>query len=482
MPRLRVIGLGVVTFTTGIALSVALAGTGVPAAKAAGSAPQIFYSDPGADSIGGANLDGTDVNNTFISGASGLQEMTAVNGYLYWANGTAKTIGRASLDGSGVNQSFISTGGANGPVGVAVDGQYVYWTDGGDDTIGRANLNGTDVNNAFISTGTTSPVGIAADSNYIYWTDASAGDSIGRANLDGTGVNTSFISGLTYPLGIAVNASYIYWSDGDDGSIGRASLDGSGVNQSFISTGEAAQIAIDSSKVYWLDCHSEAIEDASLSGSGSPKAIATVGGGCYAEGLALPVTLGATTAPTAPVLTVSGNVAPVKGTVFIRQLGASTFVPLSSASSIPFGSTINATNGTVTVTVATPSGGTESGNFYDGEFTLTQAKNGFAVETLAGGSFSGCPTNKTNRLASTAVAAKTGKTVVRKLWGSAHGSFTTAGKAGAATVLGTIWLTEDRCDGTYFKAVKDSISVTPKAHPGEKHMVKQGQSYLVPLA
>jgi hypothetical protein len=417
------------------------------------------------------------VDNTFITGASGLQEMTAAGGYLYWANGTAKTIGRASLNGSGVKQSFISTGGANGPVGVAVNGQYIYWTDGGDDTIGRANLDGTGVNNAFISTATTSPVGIAVDSNFIYWTDSSAGDSIGRANLDGTGVNTSFIGGLSYPLGIAVNASSIYWSTGDDGSIGRANLNGSGVNGSFISSGEAAQIAIDANNVYWLNCHNETIEDASLSG-GSAKTLATVGGGCYSEGLALAGTQSTSTA-TPPVLTVSGNVAPVKGTVLIREPGTSAFVPLSSVTSIPLGSTINATNGTVAVTVATPSGGTESGDFYDGEFTLTQSKNGFAAETLTGGSFAGCPSKKSTRSATDASASA--KTVVRKLWGNAHGSFKTSGRAGAATVLGTIWLTEDLCDGTLFKAVLHNITVTSVAHPSKKHLVLQGQTYFVPL-
>ncbi|HZV25230.1 MAG TPA: DUF5050 domain-containing protein [Acidothermaceae bacterium] len=478
MSRLRQIVLGALACTAGILLAVSLAGTGVPAATAAGgAAPQIFYSDPGSNSIGGADLNGTGVDNTFITGASGLQEMTAVNGYLYWANGTAKTIGRASLNGTGVNQSFISTGGANGPVGVAVNGQYVYWTDGGDDTIGRANLDGTGVNNAFISTGTTSPVGIAVDSSYIYWTDASAGSSIGRANLDGTGANASFISGLSYPLGIAVNASSIYWSTGDDGSIGRANLNGSGVNGTFISAGEAAQIAIDSSKVYWLDCHTEKIEAASLSG-GSPKAIATVGGGCYAEGLALPVAQ-STGTTTAPVLTVSGDVAPVKGTVLIRKPGTSTFVPLSSAANIPLGSTINATHGTVAVTVATPSGGTESGDFYDGEFTLTQSKNGFAAETLSGGSFARCPRKK-SALSATAASASA-KTVIRKLWGKAHGSFKTSGRAAAATVLGTTWLTEDLCDGTLFKAVVDSITVTSVAHPRKKHLVAQGKTYFVPL-
>jgi virginiamycin B lyase len=479
MPSVRGIVLGAVACTAGLVLSAALASTGVPTAAAAGgSAPQIFYSVPSTDSIGGANLDGTGVKNSFIAGASGLQEMTAVNGYVYWANATSKTIGRANLDGTGVNQNFISTGGANGPVGVAVNGQYVYWTDGGDATIGRANLNGTGAENDFVTL-VSSPVGIAVDASSVYWTNSSSGDSIGRANIDGTNVNQNFISGLNYPLGIAVNASHIYWSNGDDGSIGEATLAGSSVNQNFISTGEAAQIAIDANNVYWLDCHNEAIEDASLSG-GSAKTLATVGGGCYSEGLALPVTLSGTTAPapTPPVLATSGDVAPVKGTVLIRTPGTSKFVALSSATSIPLGSTINATNGTVAVTVAKPAGGTETGNFYDGEFILTQSKSGFAAERLTGGSFARCPSDKSAR---SATAASSGKTVVRKLWGNAHGSFKTSGRAGEASVLGTTWLTEDLCDGTLFKAVVHNITVTSVAHPSKKHLVIQGHTYFVPL-
>ena len=44
--------------------------------------------------------------------------------HVYWANLSTDAIGRANLDGTGVNQSFIT--GAN-PVGVAVDAAHVYW-------------------------------------------------------------------------------------------------------------------------------------------------------------------------------------------------------------------------------------------------------------------------------------------------------------------------------------------------------------------
>ena len=63
-----------------------------------------------------------------------------------------------------------------------------------------------------------------------------------------------------------------------------------------------------------------------------------------------------------PVLAHTGNVAPVSGTVLVKLPGTNTFVPLSSLRQIPFGSVINATNGTVSVTTALPGGGTQTGN------------------------------------------------------------------------------------------------------------------------
>ena len=88
-------------------------------------------------------------------------------GHIYWANQGANqsgtTIGRANLDGSAVNESFIS--GADSPAGVAVSGSYIYWANFGGphgtrgSTIGRAKLDATNVNQRFV-TGAKSPVGV----------------------------------------------------------------------------------------------------------------------------------------------------------------------------------------------------------------------------------------------------------------------------------------------------------------------------------
>lgn len=177
------------------------------------------------------------------------------------------------------------------------------------------------------------------------------------------------------------------------------------------------------------------------------------------------------------VLGTSGSAAVVSGTVTIETPGQSTFSPLSGSSSIPMGSTIDATDGTVKLTLAKPGKGTETGEFYDGTFMISQSHSGLAKETLEGGSFAACPTTGAARIAS---AGPKGA-AVRSLWGHAHGKFQTSGRGGAATVLGTIWLTQDYCNGTLFKAVKDAITVVAFAHPGRKYHVAQGHSIFVPF-
>ena len=150
--------------------------------------------------------------------------------HVYWANSGTGTIGRANLDGTGVNQSFIT--GAGSPAGVAVDGQHVYWANSGNGTIGRANLDGTGVDQSFI-TGASPPAGVAVDASTVYWANGGSG-TIGRANLDGTGVNQSFVSGASGPRGVAVDGPHLYWANSGSGTIGRANLNGWRADQGFV--------------------------------------------------------------------------------------------------------------------------------------------------------------------------------------------------------------------------------------------------------
>jgi hypothetical protein len=195
--------------------------------------------------------------------------------------------------------------------------------------------------------------------------------------------------------------------------------------------------------------------------------------------------LGASIPP--PILQQSADLNPVSGTVLIKLPGSDNFVPLTNPLDVPIGSTIDATNGTVSLTVQLADGSFQTGQFYSGEFTVGQAKSGTVDAELAGGSFAGCKANKKHKKkkhkkhgARAAGSSKKPNTVVRQLWGNAHGNYTTKGRYGSASVSGTIWLTQDRCDGTFFKALKDDVYVVAFAHPHKRHHLMQGQTILIP--
>ena len=79
---------------------------------------------------------------------------------------------------------------------------------------------------------------------------------------------------------------------------------------------------------------------------------------------------------------------------------------------------------------------------------------------------------------SAAVNKKKGpKAVLGQLWGSGKGKFRTSGKYSSATVRGTIWLVQDRCEGTLTKVSRGTVQVADF----QRHTtvsVKAGHSYL----
>jgi hypothetical protein len=121
-----------------------------------------------------------------VLATDGLASTKRTPAYIYWANygaaGKGGTIGRAKLNGTDANQSFIS--GAAGPVGVTVHGAYLYWSNPSvqanspGTTIGRAKLNGTDVNQSFV-TGADGAHSIVITGGYIYW-DSRLHDTTGE--------------------------------------------------------------------------------------------------------------------------------------------------------------------------------------------------------------------------------------------------------------------------------------------------------------
>jgi hypothetical protein len=188
----------------------------------------------------------------------------------------------------------------------------------------------------------------------------------------------------------------------------------------------------------------------------------------------------------------SVNIEPEGGKVLVRVPGTNRFVPLGALESVPVGSTIDASHGRVGMT---STGG--SADFYSGQFVLhaepplrgTSArgpkKPSRVTEIwLAGGSFKGCPKPKPapkgKGKRTTAAAAPTRK-VIRRLWGNGKGNFRTRGRFSAATVRGTIWLTEDRCDGTLTRVVRGTVTVVD-LKTKRTVVVRAGHSYLAPAS
>jgi hypothetical protein len=162
-----------------------------------------------------------------------------------------------------------------------------------------------------------------------------------------------------------------------------------------------------------------------------------------------------------PKLGLSGNVEPVSGTVRVKLPGSNVFVTLTGLRQIPFGTIIDARHGRVTVTTQAADGAIQTITFYEGEFKLTQNRHGLVIATLFGGGFAGCPTaRERSHLASASSKHVPPKHVVRKLWASGHGSYETKGNYASGAVLGTRWLTEDRCDGTLIRVATDKVAVT----------------------
>ncbi len=205
-------------------------------------------------------------------------------------------------------------------------------------------------------------------------------------------------------------------------------------------------------------------------GSGGPI-------GSVAEGATTSVLSTTTAQLPAPVLARTGNLALASGAVSVRLPGSKTWVPLIGIRQIPFGTIVDAAHGSVTLTTMGPKGKLQTIVFSAGEFRLTQSRNGQVIATLLGGNFSVCPTAKERAHIAAATIAASRRHVVRKLWASGHGSYSTRGNYATGAVLGTRWLTEDRCDGTLIYVATDRVLVRSLVNHRHR-VVKAHHSYL----
>jgi hypothetical protein len=166
---------------------------------------------------------------------------------------------------------------------------------------------------------------------------------------------------------------------------------------------------------------------------------------------------------------------PARGTIAVQPPGGGDFAPLATGDSIPVGSTVDATKGTVALTAAADSKGnkTQTAEFSGGVFKVKQKRATTPVtELVLVGKIPSCKTTAAGKLSA---ASSRG----RRLWGSGHGHFRTRGRHSSATVRGTIWLTEDRCDGTYTRVQRGIVAVKDFTRHKTK-LVTAGKHYFAP--
>jgi hypothetical protein len=199
-----------------------------------------------------------------------------------------------------------------------------------------------------------------------------------------------------------------------------------------------------------------------------------------------------------PVPLKSVQVRVVSGEVFYKPpAGAKAvtpppgFKPLLGAALLPVGTILETTDGRVELTAAARTSGSKTmkAQFYEGRFKIRQvrqakrgarAKRLFSEMSLQGGDFKKICGSSKAKTRSLAAKKKRSKKKVRHLWGDGKGDFQTRGRGAAATVRGTIWFTEDRCDGTLVRVKRGKVAVFD-FRLKRTVLVKAGQSYVALL-
>lgn len=154
-----------------------------------------------------------------------------------------------------------------------------------------------------------------------------------------------------------------------------------------------------------------------------------------------------------------------KGKVKIKRPGNQDFKPLKPGETVPVGSVVDtsAEGAQVEVITATNNGGTQFRSiiFSEGVFRLAQAPSGITRAFVVASE----PCGSTDTLAGSAPDALTrakGKKKPGKggIFANGGGGHQTTGKNGSATVQGTIWRTEDLCNGsTRFTLLEGKLKI-----------------------
>jgi virginiamycin B lyase len=510
----RITTAGAITeFSTGISSG------SQPEDIAAGPDGNLWFTEPGTGRIGRITPSGTVLSQTAIPGSgNNPTSITAgPDGNLWFSEHTASGgIGRITTGATPVVTEFALTSAQPWGIAAGPDGNLWFADSANPGAIGRITTAGTVL--APFTTGLTqngAPIDItAADDGNLYFSESANSGKVGR--ITPSGVVTLFPTGLSNaPYGITAGADgNIWFTEASGDRIGRLTLAPGAIPSAAVAIHDvnatlAASVRPRSQATTYhfewglTPAYGSSTTETAAGSGATPVAVtavisglapsttyhfrvvATNAAGTTAGADGVLTTAAPAVAPpapftlppaTRPVLGKSATIAALSGSVLVNLPGRTDYLPLSAASTVPVGTTIDASSGSVRLTnVRDRSGKLQTGKFWGGKFVVRQsrAKRTPTVLTLA------APMDCAKSRSLAAVSPKKGR--VRQLWGTDnHGRFVTRGQSAVATVRGTAWFMRDTCAGTLVKVSRGSVSV----HDLVKHrtvIVTAGRSYLARL-
>jgi hypothetical protein len=177
-----------------------------------------------------------------------------------------------------------------------------------------------------------------------------------------------------------------------------------------------------------------------------------------------------------PVLGSTINLTAVTGPSFIRSPSNARYRRLVGGRTVPVGTVVDARRARIRLrSVRDRRGRLQAADFFAGSFIVLQPHGIAPVTQLlaTGGDFAACPLGFRE---SQSLRLLTRRSRVRRVWGNGKGRFRTQGRYAAATVRGTVWLTEDRCDGTLI-VVRSGVASVYDRVLQRTILVRAGQSY-----
>jgi streptogramin lyase len=421
-----------------------------PTGIATGPDGAMWFTERAGSRIGRIAADGAITEFALPAGSQPAGIVSGPGGDLWYADRSG-WIGRMTT--AGAVTTYPVLGGKPEEVAVGSDGN-VWFTDKA--SVGRVTPLGITVP-ALASL--ASPTDITSGSDGNLWVTSAGG---GVARVTSLGVLDLFTAGLTpggSPAGIVAGAAGELWF-AEQNALAR--IDTAGRTAEFGVGLQPRRLEVGADGALWFVVSSAIGRLGFVADGKDPE------GRAAGESSEVPV----------PKVGVTVVVHPGKGRVRVRRPGAHGYEELEEGKSIPVGSLVDTRAGSVRLSTATDSAGhTQTGVFSGGVFSIGQGRGGMTDLYLRGGSFARCGRS----LKAVASTADPRRRPVRSLWGrDRSGKFRTHGRDSVATVRGTTWLTQDRCDGTLTVVRSGAVSVrerrthrTVLVRAGGRHLARR---------